>query len=243
MIDFHCHLDLYPDPHQVMRESVKRGLYMLSVTTTPSAWVKTAALASDAPRIRTGLGLHPQLAHERKSELVMFETLLRETKYVGEIGLDGDPRLKSQWEDQVIVFDRVLHLCQKVGGRILSVHSRLCAAAVLDRLEAHRGSGIPVLHWFSGTIRELKRAIDLDCWFSVGPAMLSTAKGTALVAIMPRDRLLTESDGPFAQLDGRAIQPWDAARILPSLARMWNESSASVENQLLANLRHLVSGA
>ena len=242
MIDFHCHLDLYPDPHQVMRECVKRGIYMLSVTTTPSAWAKTAALASDAPRIRTSLGLHPQLAHERKSELVMFETLLTETKYVGEIGLDGDPKLKSQWEDQMIVFDRILHLCQKAGGRILSVHSRLCAAAVLDRLEAYHGSGITVLHWFSGTIRELKRAIDLGCWFSVGPSMLLTAKGTALVAVMPRDRLLTESDGPFAQLDGRAIQPWEAGRALSSLARMWNVSSASVESQLLANLRRLVSG-
>jgi TatD DNase family protein len=242
VIDFHCHLDLYPNPQQVMRECVKRGLYMLSVTTTPSAWAKTAALASDAPRIRTSLGLHPQLAHQRKSELTMFENLLPDTKYVGEIGLDGDPGLKSEWEDQVLVFDRILHLCQKAGGRILSVHSRRSAAAVLDLLGSHRRSGIPVLHWFSGTIAELRRAIDLGCWFSVGPAMLSSAKGTALVANMPHDRLLTESDGPFAQLDGRAIQPWDAGHAQSALAQMWNESSAAVEEQLLANLRHLVSG-
>jgi len=225
-----------------MRECVDRGLYVLSVTTTPSAWTKTAALALDAPRIRTSLGLHPQLAHERKSELVLFETALPETKYVGEIGLDGDPNLKSQWEDQVIVFDRILHLCQRAGGRILSVHSRRCAAAVLDRLEIHRGAGTPVLHWFSGTVRELKRAIDLGCWFSVGPSMLTSTKGRDLVAIMPRNRLLTESDGPFAQLDGRAILPWDAGRAISGLAEMWHESPASVETQLLANLRQLVSG-
>src|SRR5258708_3936522 len=37
MIDFHRHLDLYPDPQGVAREYVARELYILSVTTTPSA--------------------------------------------------------------------------------------------------------------------------------------------------------------------------------------------------------------
>lgn len=243
MIDFHCHLDLYPDPYQLIRECVERRLYILSVTTTPSAWEKTAALALHAPRIRTSLGLHPQLAQKRKSELVMFETLLPETKYVGEIGLDGDPGLKSEWEDQEMVFDRILDLCQKAGGRVLSVHSRRSAPAVLDRLEAYHGSGIAVLHWFSGTMRDLKRAIDLGCWFSVGPSMLASAKGRALAEIMPRNRLLTESDGPFAQINGRAMLPWEAGHAVSGLARLWREPVEFVEGQLLENLRCLARGA
>src|ERR1700741_2594809 len=88
VIDFHCHLDLYPDPHAVRDECARRGLYVLSVTTTPSAWNGTFALSRDAPRIRTALGLHPQLAYERHSELDLFESLIAETRYVGEIGLD-----------------------------------------------------------------------------------------------------------------------------------------------------------
>ncbi len=223
----------------MIRECVERKLYILSVTTTPSAWAKTAALASDAPRIRTSLGLHPQLAHERKSELGIFEALLPDTKYVGEIGLDGDPKLKSEWQDQVMVFDHILDLCQKAGGRILSVHSRRSAPAVLDRLEAYHDSGTAVLHWFSGTMRDLKRAIDLGCWLSVGPSMLASAKGGALTAVMPRNRLLTESDGPFAQLDGRAVLPWEAGHAVSELARLWREPVEFVEGQLLANLRCL----
>ena len=44
MIDFHCHLDLYPNPREVAKECAKRGLYVLSVTTTPSAWEGTSAV-------------------------------------------------------------------------------------------------------------------------------------------------------------------------------------------------------
>src|SRR5690242_13201410 len=75
VIDFHCHLDLYPNPSQVARECAARGIYVLSVTTTPSAWTGTAALSEGMPRIRTALGLHPQLANQRISELEIFERL------------------------------------------------------------------------------------------------------------------------------------------------------------------------
>lgn len=112
MIDFHAHLDLYPDPHGAARECVARKLYVLSVTTTPSAWAGTAVLTKHAPRIRTALGLHPQLAHERKGELLLFERLLPQVRYVGEIGLDGGPEYKCHWPDQERVFTRILELCE-----------------------------------------------------------------------------------------------------------------------------------
>ena len=76
MIDFHCHLDLYPDPVAVVEQCSKDGTYVLSVTTTPSAWLGTKRLALHAPRIRTALGLHPQIAHERIRELSLFDTLI-----------------------------------------------------------------------------------------------------------------------------------------------------------------------
>jgi TatD DNase family protein len=239
VIDFHCHLDLYPDPGHIARESAKRGVYVLSVTTTPSAWSGTVALAGQSPRIRTALGLHPQLAHQRKSELALFERLLTETRYVGEVGLDGAPEFRPHWADQIMVFGRVLELCEKAGGRTLSIHSRRATSPVLDQLAVKRGAGTPILHWFSGTAGELDRAMALGCWFSVGPAMLATAKGRALTAKMPRERLLTETDGPFAQIDGQSALPWDAAQAVPALAEIWSEPSADVEQQLIRNLRQL----
>jgi TatD DNase family protein len=243
VIDFHCHLDLYPDPVQIVREVRAREMYVLSVTTTPTAFEGTSALASDAPRIRTALGLHPQLAHERKGELALFDELLPTTRYVGEIGLDGGPELKRHWRDQQLVFDRILGACARAGGRILSIHSRRAAGQVLDALERHPGAGIPVLHWFSGTRRELKRAVALGCWFSVGPAMLSGEKGRALAAEMPHAKVLTETDGPFAQLEGRAACPWDAKEANAALSVVWGKSELEIEARLLSNLKTLVSPA
>jgi 7-cyano-7-deazaguanine synthase in queuosine biosynthesis len=95
VIDFHCHLDLYLDRSAVRDECARRGVYVMSVTTTPSAWRGTSALAGNAARIRTALGLHPQLAHERRSELGLFDALLPKARYVGEIGLDGAPSFAS----------------------------------------------------------------------------------------------------------------------------------------------------
>ncbi|MBN8905443.1 MAG: TatD family hydrolase [Rhodospirillales bacterium] len=239
MIDFHAHLDLYPDPQATARECVARDLYVLSVTTTPSAWAGTAALAKGAPRIRTALGLHPQIAHERRGELPLFERLLPQVRYVGEVGLDGGPEYRRHWSDQEQVFSRVLELCARAGGRILTIHSRRAATHVLDALETRPGAGTAILHWFSGTQKELSRAVDLGCWFSIGPAMLVGDKGRALVTKMPHDRVLTESDGPFAQVDGRAAWPWDVDQAVGTLAQIWSEPVDAVRSRLLENLRRL----
>ena len=240
MIDFHCHLDLYPNPAEVVRECGDRQLYVLSVTTTPSAWNQTAALAGDNDRIRTALGLHPELATQRKHELELFDRLITEARYVGEIGLDGSPELSNCWPDQLTVFEHILGSCRTAGGRIMSIHSRRAVGAVLDRLRRFSGSGIPVLHWYSGDKRDLKQAIDLGCWFSVGPGMVFSAKGRSLVSEMPRHRVLTESDGPFSKLHGQAVLPWDVDLVVSQLASLWNVSREDMESQLRQNLRELL---
>jgi TatD DNase family protein len=207
VIDFHCHLDLYPEPASVADRCHKEGIYVLSVTTTPMAWEGTKRL--ERPRIRTALGLHPQLAHERKSELALFDRLLPQARYVGEIGLDGAPEFKPHWNDQLHVFRHVLESCSNAGGRILSVHSRRAASQVLGELAAYPTAGTPILHWFSGTVRELACAIEGGCWFSIGLPMLNTKKGRSFIERMPPERVLTESDGPFARVDERPAMPWD----------------------------------
>lgn len=239
MIDFHCHLDLYPEPRAVVAECQARGMSVLSVTTTPSAWKGTTALSTGKTGIRTALGLHPQIAGERKSELGLFDRWIASAEFVGEIGLDGAPEFKSTWNSQILVFEHILESCQAAGGRPLSIHSRRSASEVLDRLEQWPGAGTAILHWFSGNQAELRRAIALGCWFSVGPAMLSSDKGRLLASRMPKDRVLTESDGPFAQLNGRSAMPWDVELAVAGLAAIWKAPQEDVERILLSNLERL----
>lgn len=241
MIDFHCHLDLYPNYKEIRQECDRRGMYVLSVTTTPSAWAGTSTLAQGSPRIRTALGLHPQLAAARKSELALFDELLLSARYVGEIGLDGAPEFKSSWQDQVSVFEQILDKCANSGGRVMSIHSRRASGPVLDCLERQPKAGTPVLHWFSGSLRELDRAVSLGCWFSVGPAMLANEKGRSLAKRMPPERVLTESDGPFGQVDRKPLFPWQVELALESLAEIWSVKTEEAHETLHVNLRNLLT--
>jgi len=105
----------------------------------------------------------------------------------------------------------------------MTVHGRRAATQVLDALASQPGAGTAILHWLSGTQRELARAIEPGRYFSIGPAMLAGEKGRALAARMPCDRVLTETDGPFAQVDGRVAWPWDVDRAVDALSQIWSE--------------------
>jgi TatD DNase family protein len=53
------------------------------------------------------------------------------------------------------------------------------------------------LHWFSGSERQLQRAIEMKCFFSVNGAMCKSANGQKLIHSLPAERILLESDAPF----------------------------------------------
>lgn len=208
-------------------------MFTLSVTTTPSAWRVTRSLAETAPRIATALGLHPQLAEDRASELELFDALLPATRYVGEIGLDGGDISKTSHDIQKRVFSHILLQCSLASGRILTIHSRRAVDDVLDCLRKVPDAGIPVLHWFSGTPRQLQRAIDQGCWFSVGNQMCASAKGKEIVKAIPVDRLITETDGPFCRVRGKPIEPGDIGGVLKFLSDHRGESTEAVAKQIL----------
>jgi TatD DNase family protein len=243
LIDFHCHLDLYPDPSPVLERLGREQIYVLAVTTTPLAWDGTRRLIGDQPRVRIALGLHPQVVAERHKEVDILCARIAETRYVGEIGLDGSPEYHASFTVQQQILKKALSACASNGGRVISMHSRRAVRQVLDAIEAQPRCGIPVMHWFSGTPAELGRAVELDCWFSVGPAMLRSERGRKLAEAMPRDRVLTETDGPFAKAAGRPLMPWDAGDAEEMLAGFWKLPHAGVTDILHRNLRRLVAEA
>lgn len=239
MIDFHCHLDLYEDPATVLDGIDSRGTYVLAVTTTPKAWRGTSAMVGKRPRVRTALGLHPELVAKRHQEVALLCGLLGETRYVGEIGIDGSPPHRGSIELQASVFDRILGACATAGGRVMSIHSRGAASAVLDGIERRPDAGVPILHWFSGTMRERARADGLGCWFSVGPAMLRSRKGRELAAAMPINRMLTETDAPFGRNGDDPLMPWQAYDCLGELADLKGVPVEALRRQMVDNLRRL----
>lgn len=240
-VDLHCHLDLYPDPKAAVAKATASGVYTLAMTTTPSAWPGTSQLVGAAPRIRVALGLHPEIAHERHRELLQFEALLTQAKYVGEVGLDGSPQYRQHSSVQTRVFSAILEATARAGGRVVSIHSRRAVTDVLDLLSANPDAGTPVLHWFTGSRAELTRAVDQGCFFSVGPGMLKSVSGIDRLRAIPLHRLLTETDGPFVKVASGAAGPWDIPSIVEHVALNLGIPPAEVAEQITSNFRTLAS--
>jgi TatD DNase family protein len=239
-MDFHCHLDLYPNAREVFAQAVQRNMFTWLVTTSPRAFSATNKVLGGHANVLITPGLHPEIVHERYAEL---DTLIEQIRYasaVGEVGLDGSKRFQHSFDAQRTVFTAVVAQCAKVGGRVLSIHSRQAVRQVLAILDDHPGFGTAVVHWFSGTAAELKSASDMGCWFSIGPAAFNSASGKALAKRLPRDRVVPESDGPFAQVNGATVMPWCSGQTAELLAQAWGLPVSEVAMTLEFNARQLI---
>ncbi|ALC14664.1 Qat anti-phage system TatD family nuclease QatD [Sphingopyxis sp. 113P3] len=243
LVDFHCHLDLYPDHAAVVERCERDGIFTLSVTTTPKAWFRNHELTSATRHVRTALGLHPQLVASRATEIGLWEDLLPRTRYVGEVGLDAGPRFYKSFDAQRQVFARVLSLCAAAGNKIVTTHSVRATKAVLDMIEQYMPPprGRVVLHWFTGTVAEAKRAVDLGCYFSVNAEMIANEKRAAITKTLPLERILTETDGPFTQTDARPTMPSDVWIAVEGLARLHQMRPIEISASIIQNVKVLLA--
>jgi TatD DNase family protein len=187
--------------------------------------------------------MHPQLIEDYAHEFRLWKDLLPSARYVGEIGLDAGPRFYKSLPKQTEIFTRVLVECARLGDKILSVHSVRSAGKVLDLLAEYlpAGRGTVILHWFTGTNAEMKRAIENGCYFSVNPAMLASDRGRKIVSMIPSDHILTETDGPFTKLAGKPSRPESIPTFVAALATAKDVSDKKMRSTLIDNLRVLTT--
>ncbi|POF33909.1 Qat anti-phage system TatD family nuclease QatD [Roseibium marinum] len=241
-VDFHTHLDLYPDLARAIAACERERVATLAVTTTPKAFERNVELSANSDFVRVGLGLHPQLVADRHLEIDLFERLLPQTRYVGEIGLDRGPAHYRSFELQQSVFSRILRACAQQGDKIVSLHSVRATKPVLDMLDEHLPpdrAGV-VLHWFTGSKADVRRAVDRGCYFSVNEGMLASATGERVMREIPIHRVLTETDGPFLTRGDKPITPGDVGRAVEMIASSVGSTIESVRSQILSNLKSLV---
>jgi TatD DNase family protein len=243
--DFHSHLDLFPDPAAAMADCETHRVVTLAVTTTPRAWAQNKRWTAGNRYVFAALGLHPELAGDRPHEVELLERLMPESAFIGEIGLDGSPPHRSTLPVQRQIFIRVLEAAQRLGGRVASIHSRRAARDVLECLETHTTTArvLPILHWFSDSVSTAKKAAEQGCYFSVNHRMLVSESGTAVVRSLPGDRLLTETDAPFTETNGRKSEPKDVLTTASALASLRGVSTAEMSEVLRSNAARVLAFA
>jgi TatD DNase family protein len=206
-LDAHAHIapDVTPQQLLTLGPSV-----VLAVTRSlkEGAYAYRTQVASRS-NLLWGLGTHPLVEKSlAQFDSTSFRKLLPSFALVGEVGLDrrGHPT-------QTEVFRQILSVVanQRV---ILSVHSTGMCSAVLDEIESSPHPGI-VLHWFNGTAADIRRAVEMQCFFSVNAAM----KHHVLEQI-PIDKMLTETDFPSNTSRTGARRPGDVSAIETNLEQI-----------------------
>ncbi len=238
LVDFHCHLDLFPNHNNAFQQAINDKVIILSVTTTPRAWPENQRLAKMGRLIKIGLGLHPQIIETNWKEIALWEAYFSDARYIGEIGLDSGPRFRKSLELQKSVFEKILRRCAEAGGRILSVHSTGCAGIVLDMIEklVPKNRSRVILHWFTGTGKEAQQANDLGCFYSINSAMLRNNRQREMIQNLPIERIITETDAPFSKDSVNPTWPRDVRKAVAELAVLLkmdeDEMGAKIENNL-----------
>jgi TatD DNase family protein len=242
LLDTHCHVDQYLDPAGVVRGLEGSGVVAIAMTNAPSAFERLRRRFSGERRLRYALGAHPlHVAAFPEIEWQLFERLLGETTYVGEVGLDFSRDGISTRAAQEQAFGRVLRAVAG-RGKVLSVHSRRAESTVLEMLEQHRSPPV-IFHWFSGSLSVLARALEAGHYCSFNPAMVASANGRRVIGLVPPERTLLETDGPFVRFESREAVPGDVQAVCRYLAALWEVDTRDVIDQTSRNFMTLVAQA
>lgn len=204
--DTHFHLDLFDDPKKIIAQIETEKIYTIAVTNVPEVFAHTQQLVEGSKFIRPALGLHPELANQYKNQLPLFLDLLPQARYVGEVGLDNFKKSKDDFSEQKRVFEKIVTACNDAGNKVLTVHSRRAEKEVIS-IVGEGFSGKVVLHWYSGGLKEIDRAIENGFYFSINYAMTQSDNGKKIIERIPIDRLLLETDGPFVKVNGQNSTP------------------------------------
>ncbi len=239
MLDAHCHLDLYGDPSRTALNAEAAGVFVVCVTNLPSAFLAAQPHIQQFKKVRLALGLHPLNAElHTEEELSDFRKLVNETSFIGEVGLDFSLEGRKTRSKQLNSFQFALH-CLNRESKFITIHSRQAESAVLELLRQEYQHPV-VFHWYSGTLKTLDGAIEDGHYFSINPAMIRGTKGRDVIVRIPRERILTESDGPFINMGSRTIEPGDVRAVEEALGTIWGVGALAARTIVLKNFQELI---
>jgi TatD DNase family protein len=228
-LDTHAHLV----PEITREQLADLDACVVAVTRSPDEFESVKSRRD--PTTIWALGCHPGLVRVQKSfSATRFTELMEHAAVVGEVGLDGTSRAPLDVQRKVLV--GVLNAARTIG-RIVSAHNYRATAEILEDLE-QVGSGNVILHWWLGTPSETKRAVALGCFFSVNA---SSVRRTEILAEIPLERLLTETDHPFG--DRWSPQPRRPGRmeaVEKKLASWYGIAPAQLRLEIWRNFGRLV---
>lgn len=244
LVDTHCHLNdrrAFPDPSGAVAEAVAAGVERLIVVGIDTESSRYAVeLTERFAEVFAVVGWHPIHAGDyQPAELAAVREMLGHPKVValGEIGLDFY-RDHATPEAQYRCLTDQLDLAAETGAPVV-FHCRDAYPQLLDVLEK-RPPDACLFHCFAGDADDARRATALGAYFGVdGPVTYKSNDAyRSLLATLPRDRIVVETDSPWmtpVPFRGQPNRPVWVTHVNTGLARALSLSDADCAALTSAN--------
>ncbi|HYC68910.1 TatD family hydrolase [Brevundimonas sp.] len=212
---------------------------MVEISDKLSTFEATHALAMAHDDIWATVGVHPHeakdyadLTADRLVELAARPRIIG----IGECGLDFHYDLSPR-DAQAAVFRQHIEAGRRTGLPLV-VHTREADDVMADILteEQARGPFRFLMHCYTSGPELAEKAAELGAWFSVSG--IATFKAAAdvreIIAAMPADRIIVETDCPYlapVPHRGRRNEPAYVGHVLDKLAeiRGWSRDEAEAQ--------------
>ena len=248
LVDSHSHFDVGDfdrDRAEAHARSLAAGVDRQIVPAIDAhTWPRLREVCAGVPGLHPAYGLHPVYleTHRRHDLDTLREWIQRERPVaVGECGLDfyvdGLDR-----DEQQRYFDAQLALAVEFELPVI-VHARRAVDAVIAAIRRHPGVR-GVVHSFPGSPEQARQLHQLGFLLGIGgPVTYARANRLRnLVAGMPLDQLLLETDAPDqpdAGHRGLRNEPAHLPHVLDVVARLRNEAPEAIAAATTANAERL----
>ncbi len=230
--DSHCHLHFNhfeEDLSSVVEDSRNAGISHIMIPSIDLETAEISANIAEKYNLYSAAAFHPEhLPEERVEEsewLSLKRVLLRpRTIAVGETGLDYHHQTYSP-EKQHLWFRRHIQFAEATGYPLI-VHSRGAEEEVLRQLP--ESLSVPViLHCWGGDTSLTENAVSRGFYIGVdGPLTYrKNRKLRDLIRLIPREKLLVETDSPFLPPEpfrGKRNEPAFCRSIVIQIRELWN---------------------
>ena len=238
VVDNHCHLDVVFEgteewgPGRALAEAAAVGvprIVQIGCDVESSRWA--VHTAEELGGIVAGVALHPNEAPRiaDQGELAAAWSEIEDlaahprVRAVGETGLDHyrtGPEGRAAQEES---FRRHIRLASRLG-KTLVIHDRDAHADVLRVVDEEGAPELVVMHCFSGDASFARACLDRNFFLSFAGTV--TFKNAAplreALVLVPRDRLLVETDAPFLTPTPYRGRP-NASYLVPTTVRAMAE--------------------
>jgi TatD DNase family protein len=247
LVDAHIHLS---DPQyaghtdMLIEDAKSSGLVALVSNAMDYATsIEALKLREQNPQlVHVALGIHPWNVNVLKEgELDQTLKLIEEQHQkktiaaIGEIGLDC--KYESIWNQQILVFDKMLRLAEKLDLPVI-IHSRGTTEFIVDMLQSYNLKRV-LLHWFSHPMPALAKAMEHGYYITEGPPAVYSNGIREVITDTPLTNLMTETDGPVlfrkTPFNGQMTRPSFVREVVHAIAEIKGLPAEEVSEQIVKN--------